>query len=151
MKLGPTPVRLSRPRRAAARIPLTPLVDVLLILLVFFMATSTFLDLDMLPLGGRADPPAAAQDEADAASGDGPAGLLVRIGADDALWLGGRPRSPESLGAAIAEALVDRPGARIVVLPSPAASAQALAHVVGAAAEAGVEALRVVRFSELEP
>ena len=60
-------------RRPAPRslISLVPLVDVLLILLVFFMVTSTYLDLDMIPTLDRTE----AEAEAPELAGGG--GLLL--------------------------------------------------------------------------
>jgi biopolymer transport protein ExbD len=44
-----TTLTLKRPRPPRALISLVAMIDVLLILLVFFMVTSTYLDLDMIP------------------------------------------------------------------------------------------------------
>ena len=46
-------MRLARPNRPLPVVSIVPLVDVLLILLIFFMVTSTFLNLDMVPLVER--------------------------------------------------------------------------------------------------
>ena len=43
-------MQLSRPRPAKTLISLVPMIDVMLILLVFFMVTSTYLNLDILSL-----------------------------------------------------------------------------------------------------
>ena len=130
--------RLTRPARPAAAVSLVSMIDVLMIMLVFFMVTSTFLDLDMLPL--------AAPGEGAAAPAEGPAGgaVLVRIGADGSLRLGAQPVAPEAL----AEALRARPGVAVTVLPSAQAPVQALASVMDAASSAGVARLDIL---QLEP
>ena len=52
------------------------MIDVMLILLVFFMVTSTYLNLDMIPAADRSE------DTAEATSADTGAGtLLIRLGA----------------------------------------------------------------------
>ena len=74
-----TALTLRRPRPARALISLVAMIDVLLILLVFFMVTSTYLDLDMIP---------AVSQDGEASSGTTETAtaqpLLVRIGADGA-------------------------------------------------------------------
>ncbi|WP_172961064.1 ExbD/TolR family protein, partial [Oceaniglobus roseus] len=69
-------MRLQRSPRQAAAISLVAMIDVLMILLVFFMVTSTYLDLDMVPLAGTEAPAASAP----AAARGAPARLLVRLG-----------------------------------------------------------------------
>lgn len=130
--------RLTRPARPAAAVSLVSMIDVLMIMLVFFMVTSTFLDLDMLPLAARGDAVAPAT--------EGPArgALLVRIGADGSLRLGGQHLTPEAL----ADALRARPGVVVTVLPSAQAPVQALASVMDAASSAGVARLDIL---QLEP
>lgn len=133
-------MKLSSVRTGAAVIPLTPLVDVMLILLVFFMVTSTYLDLDMIPVGPEAaEAPAAPQ--AGGAGGDRGATLLLRISADGRAVLRGRPLD----GAALEAALTAEAGRPLLVLPSAAATAQDLVTVMEAAARAGVTDAQIVR------
>lgn len=145
---GPPP-RLSRPKRALAIVSLTPLVDVLLILVVFFLVTSTYLDLDMIPMvETEADAPhGASPAPGDAAAMSGPSALLIRIAADGRTFLGGDALAPEALAEAIGARLADRPGTRVLILPSPLAPTQALVDALGAAAEGGAPGARVVRIA----
>lgn len=128
-------MKLHRPRRPLPRISLIPLVDVLLILLVFFMVTSTFLDLDMIPLaegaGGTAQSPAQEQ-----------ATLLLRLSPEGEAVLGGNPLPLPELPAALAAENVQR----LLVLPSPMADVQALVAVLDIAAGLGIADVRVVRL-----
>ena len=50
-------VMLKRRSRNGPLISLVPMIDVMLILLVFFMVTSTYLNLDMIPAVRQQDPP----------------------------------------------------------------------------------------------
>lgn len=132
-------LRLRRPARAGAVLSLTPLVDVLLILVVFFLVTSTYLDLAMIPMvETEDDAPAQAPPAPDAA---GP--LLIRLAADGQAWLSGRPLDADALAAAVA---TRGAAAAVLVLPSPAAPAQALVRVLDMAAAAGARQVRVVRI-----
>ena len=74
-------MQIKRPTRPGPLISLVPMIDVMLILLVFFMVTSTYLNLDMIPAAKRGE----AQTDAPTAtegSGAGAGTLLIRIGAD---------------------------------------------------------------------
>lgn len=137
-------MRLASVRTGTAVISLTPLVDVMLILLVFFMVTSTYLNLDMIRVG-----PEAAEAPAPAAGGgEGPRGttLLIRISADGSAVLRGQALDGPALEAAL-RAEATRP---LLVLPSGAATAQALVTVMEAAARAGVTDAQIVRIEEDE-
>ena len=135
-------MRLARGQRQGAVIPMTPLVDVMLILLVFFMVTSTYLDLDMIPAAAR-DEEAGAGTAAGAQTGRT---LLIRIAADGAAVLRGRSLAPAALEAAVRSEQEARGGAvRVLILPSGAATAQALVTVLDAVTRAGAAEARVLR------
>ncbi len=131
----------ARPRQKAL-ISLVPMIDVLLILLVFFMVTSTYLDLNMVPASERADPPAAA------ASGDtgAPDVILARLGSDGGLRVRGQSLGPEAFGDYLRERLAEAPLTAVVLLPSGQATTQGLATAMDAATRAGVTRLRIVRL-----
>ncbi len=122
-----------------ALITMTPLVDVMMILLVFFMVTSTYLDLDMMPM---------VQSEAEgvaAPSGPTPT-LLIRIAASGEARMRGRPLTAQTL----ATALQAQPRARVLILPSGGANVQGLVSAIETATKAGAENLRVVRLEASE-
>ena len=62
-------------------ISLVPLVDVMMILLVFFMVTSTYLDLDMVPVVEQADAPLVPAEPAPAEK-SAASPFLIRLAAD---------------------------------------------------------------------
>lgn len=76
-----------RPRR----ITLTPLIDIIFLLLLFFMLSSTFTRFAELPL----------MNAGGGAAGDGPPPVFLRLGAAG-LHLNGEPLSLEALPAALA-------------------------------------------------
>ncbi|MEM6680573.1 MAG: biopolymer transporter ExbD [Pseudomonadota bacterium] len=146
-------MRLARQAPAGRLIPLTPLVDVMLILLVFFMVTSTWLDLDMIPAAGPASEDGAAapqpSDPANASGlGTGAAVALLRLDPRGrAIWRG-VAYDRADLAAALGDARQAEPALRLRILPSGRAPLQALVTVLEAAAEAGITDTRVLR---LEP
>ncbi len=134
---------LKRPNRPRALISLVPMVDVLLILLVFFMVTSTYLNLDMIPAVRQQDQ----ADSAPAASGMDAAGtLMIRLGADGAAVVRGRAMTAEGLGQMLRARLAEEPLTQVVVLPSGMATTQSLISVMDVATRAGVVRLRVIRL-----
>ena len=72
-------ISLNRRKPTRPLISLVPMIDVMLILLVFFMVTSTYLNLDMIPAlaqSNRPVPSQAAKTETVSET------LLIRIGTD---------------------------------------------------------------------
>lgn len=143
----PGTMLIKRPTPPKALISLVPMIDVMLILLVFFMVTSTYLNLDMIPAVERGDdrisdhPPA-----------NDPAGstLMIRIGADGVPTTRGTGLTLTELEAFLLARMQETPGLQLLVLPSGAADMQALVSVMDAATRAGVTNLRVVRLEVAE-
>jgi len=132
-------MNLKRQTQPRALISLVPMIDVMLILLVFFMVTSTYLNLDMIPAlrpsdGGTSQAPA-------------PQGtVMIRIGADGAMMIQGQALNPAALGQRLSQELDKEPLMQVLILPSGAAPTQSLISVMDAAATAGVQRLRVLRL-----
>ncbi len=149
-------MRVARRKRQGPLISMTPMIDVLFILLVFFMVTSTFLDLDMIPLIGGTRPgpqsPADSSPEsapAPAAAGDRaaePGSLLVRLGADGRTYVAGQAVDAAALTAMVSLRVAVRPSTPIMVLPSGSATTQPLVSLMDALTRAGARHVRVVRF-----
>ncbi|TMV11345.1 ExbD/TolR family protein [Arenibacterium halophilum] len=137
------PVALTRPARAGPLISLVPMIDVMLILLVFFMVTSTYLNLDMIP---------AVQQQNSATAGPATAGetVMIRLGAGGDPVVSGRPVAMADLTADLRARLADAPDLRVLILPSGAARTQALISVMDAATGAGIQQLQVIRL-EAQP
>ncbi|NYS26070.1 biopolymer transporter ExbD [Rhodobacteraceae bacterium 2376] len=136
-------MRLALPQPPRALISLVPLVDVLLIMLVFFMVTSTYLDLDMIPAAERSED-AAAPMPAQAAPG-GAGMLLIRLAPDGRPWLRGQALDAGALAAALDAHRRAGPDAAVSVLASPRADVQALVTLMDAVNDAGLTRLRVLR------
>jgi len=139
-------VALVRPRSPSARVSLVPLIDVLFILLVYFMVTSVYLDLDMIPAGGTAEDPQAPAPPVEAEVPTDVASLLLRIDAGGQAVLRGQPLAVEALRAALEAELARRPGLAVMILPSPVAPVQALATVLDAVTQSGVRDTRLIRI-----
>ncbi|MGF1550980.1 MAG: ExbD/TolR family protein [Paracoccaceae bacterium] len=119
----------ARPRRG--RIGLTPMVDVVFLLLVFFMlAASVGEEARVLPLapGGGG--------EAEAAPAYAGAPRLVTV-SPEGLALNGSPVAPEALAAALAP-LMPHSGAAVILRPVEGASLQRTVGVLDRLRESGI-------------
>ena len=139
-------MRLALPQPPRALISLVPLVDVLLIMLVFFMVTSTYLDLDMIPAAERTEDAAAPMPDQAAPGGAGM--LLIRLAPDGRPWLRGQAMDAGALAAALDAHRRTGPDAAVSVLASPRADVQALVALMDAVTDAGLTRLRVLRTED---
>ena len=134
-------VTLKRRSHNGPLISLVPMIDVMLILLVFFMVTSTYLNLDMIPAVRQQDQPAAT-----AATPGRTGTAMIRLGADGVPVLRGQPLDAAGLDRALRDLLAGEPLAQVLILPSGGATTQALITVMDVATRAGVQRLRVIRL-----
>jgi len=126
-------------RRRKALISLTPLIDVVFILLVFFMLASSFLDWRAVTLDTSAAGAATAPEQAP---------FVVQVDTD-ALLLNGEAIS---LAALLAQARACQPGDQAVVLqPMGETSVQALLTLLDALAAAGIQPLKLVDDPAWQP
>jgi biopolymer transport protein ExbD len=122
------------PRRRA-RISLTPLIDVVFILLVFFMLASSFLDERAIKVGA----PAAALG---GASLEG--ALLVELRRDGLRLAGERLALPQ-LMARLAEHAARDPRQRVLIKPAPGVSLQDAVTLLDRVSASGLSDVSFVR------
>jgi len=135
-------MRLARPARALPIISIIPLVDVLLILLVFFLVTSTFLDLDMIPLSKQQDAAVSPSQETGART------MLARIVPGGDLIAAGQRVPAQEISDYFTAEQASFADVQLLLMPSPRADVQALVRVLDAAAQAGITNVQVVRFGD---
>ena len=132
-------------KRAAPRpapISLVPMIDVMLILLVFFMVTSSYLNLDMIPAvqpGGNAGASARKPQNT----------LMIRISSDGRAYLRGQALSAQMLETTLQD-LNKSEGAQLFLLPSGAAKTQDLVAVMDLATSLGLTQVKVLRLEAME-
>jgi len=136
----PSPPATPRLAAAATRrrpvISLTPLVDVVFILLVFFMLASSFLDWRYVTM----DTPAA---RAAAPPSDVPS--LVLVVSDEGIRLEDATVSEAEAIAAARRHLQEHPGVAVRLQPAGETPLQAVMNVLDALSGAGLEPLTLVR------
>lgn len=129
-----------RPDRGATTVELTPLIDVVFLLLIFFMVSTTFKRESVLavelPEGqGAAREHAAAE-------------IMVRVDASGAVAVNDE-RLPDGEVGTVAGALGKATGARVVVAADAAARHDAVVRVLDAAGRSGLTEVRIL--TEREP
>ena len=121
-------MRLDGQSPARRLVSLTPLIDVVFILLLFFMLATRFEHWQTLPLSA-----------AEAGPGAGPQGaLLLRLSKGGGLDLNGRPLDPADLPAALADWLENDGNVRALVQAGPGVPLQRAIAVLDVLDEAGV-------------
>ncbi len=126
-----------RPKRAGRRalISLTPLIDVVFILLVFFMLASSFLDWRAIDLNAPADAKA---------RGAMTGALLIEV-RTDGLRLAGETVSLDTLAARVAARMAQKPDQRVLIKPAAGVVLQDAVQVLDRLAAAGVADLSLIR------
>ena len=134
------PANSPRQRRRAL-ISLTPLIDVVFILLVFFMLASSFLDWRAIELTvpGRAG------------AGTSMEGVLLIQIRPDGVRLSGETVSLEALGSHVAKRVSERPDQRVLVGPEPGVSLQQAVRVLDRLAGAGATRMALIHPVIPEP
>jgi biopolymer transport protein ExbD len=113
------------------------MIDVLLIMLVFFMVTSTYLNLDMIPMAQSSD------DTASTSSVTETQTVMIRLGGDGRTYLQGRPTLLPQLAATLQS---QGPNTNVLILPSARASTQNLVTLLDTLTAAGLTRLRIVQL-----
>jgi biopolymer transport protein ExbD len=117
-----------------SRVDLTPMLDVVFILLIFFIVTASFLretGLEVL----RGDSRVATQERVDI--------VLIEIDAADEYWIEGRNIGPGALRANLIRLYSVNPELSVVVRTDGASSAQGLVRALDAAEAAGIDEIAV--------
>ena len=133
---------LKRPPRRHSMISVVSMIDVMMILLFFFMVTSTYLNLDMVP----------ALQKSDEVPGSGPATpgpattLMIRIAATGQAMVGGDTLDAAALTTLLQQRLSADPLTPVVLFPSGAAHLQDLIRVMDIVARSGAVRVRVLRI-----
>ena len=129
-------MKFQRRRSPTVSVDLTPLIDVVFILLVFFMLASSFLDWRAIELQA----PATAGTE-----GGQTGALLLRVGADGGLDLNGRPVAEPALADRLRRAAAERPDARLLIQPADGVAMQRAIALLDQARRAGLSRVQLIR------
>lgn len=116
--------------RAGCEINVTPLIDVLLVLLIIFLVITPVTSTGLPAVSPQTAPPGAPEP---------PGTLVVAIDADGALSVNRQPVTPEELPAVLRQAFAVRPASVLFVHGSPELSFGQVASVIDIGRGAGWE------------
>ena len=112
-----------------AEINITPMLDVVFIMLIFFIVTASFVKESGLEVN-RPDAPTAAKKEN--------ANILVAIGASNEIWINRRRIDPRAVRANIERMHAENPEGAVIIQADKKAFTETLVLVMDSARQAGV-------------
>jgi biopolymer transport protein ExbD len=141
-------MKLTRSDKPRNLISLVPMIDVMLIMLVFFMVTSTYLNLDMIPVFER--PEDTTTDIKSTGNSSDSKTLLIRLNSSGVPYYLGRSFDQAQLGKLVQEMVLKEPLTKILVFPSNHATTQSLVTLMDTVTKAGSTNLRIVRLEDTQ-
>jgi len=116
-----------------AEIDLTPMLDVVFIMLIFFIVTASFIKEKSLGLNvpEGSDKPQQVSDKENTS-------ILIRVSANDEIFMGDRRVDVRSIRSLIAQQAAENPDGGVVVMASERASTSTYVAIADAAREAKV-------------
>lgn len=121
--------KVEKPQEEAQAIDLTPMLDVVFIMLIFFIVTATFIKETGKEVT-RADA-TTAEDKPSAT-------ILVAVGADNEIWIDKKKVDPRLVSKVIERMRVDNPKGSVSIQADKESDIKFLVDVANAAREAGV-------------
>lgn len=136
---SPQPRQLATTRqRRRPLISLTPLIDVVFILLIFFMLASSFQDWRTIDLSAPAQ----------AGAGNAMEGALLVEVRPQGLRLGGQPVSRAALAAQVKQRIAESPERKVLVQAAQGVPLQRAVDILDLLAATGAADLSLIRASE---
>lgn len=124
------------------KIDLTPMLDVVFILLIFFVVTATFLSETAISAASSENnenqPPPPQEDDKK--------NILFEIGSNNEIILNGNPRPiiPTQIRSNIDQLKAENPAASVIIQPSTTSSVSTLVMIMDAARQAGMANISIV-------
>ena len=119
-------------RDEESEINLTPMLDVVFIMLIFFIVTANFIKEPGLEVN---------RPDAETSNIQENAAILIAIGATNDIWIDGRRIDVKKVKANITKLLADNPQGSVVIQADEKAMADTIIQVMDGAREAGVNAI----------
>ena len=124
-----------------AEINITPMLDIVFIMLIFFIVTTSFVKEKGLEVSRPSNsPPKEVQQD------KGP--ILVRIDASSLISVKGRVLEPNAVVANLEREKAETPTSPLIVAAHPEADTEALVTVLDAARAVGIESVNVATVSQ---
>ncbi len=118
-----------RPEEEAQAIDMTPMLDVVFIMLIFFIVTATFIK----ETGKEVSRP-----DANTADDKPNANILIAVGADNEIWMDKKKIDPRNVRQAIERMRADNPKGSVSIQADKASDIKFVIEVAESARKAGV-------------
>lgn len=130
-----------RPTQDDSEINVTPMLDIVFIMLIFFIVTTSFVKERGLEVSrpSNAPPKEVKQDK-------GP--IVVRIASSGLISVKGRVLEPRAVEANLEREKAEKPNSALIVAAHPDADTEALVTVLDAARAVGIESVNVATSSQ---
>ncbi|MBT5484766.1 MAG: biopolymer transporter ExbD [Gammaproteobacteria bacterium] len=125
--------------RDETNIDLTPMLDVVFILLIFFVVTASFLKENAMEIEGQ-DP----NNNPPPPSNDQPQNVLIQIDSRNQIFFNQERIDISAIRARVASARAENPSASVIIRPDKQSSANSLVEAMNSAREAGVQTISVM-------
>ena len=120
-------------------INLTPMLDVVFIMLIFFIVTASFIKEAGIDVNRPDAPTAESQDDA---------AILIAISSNDEIWIDRRETDPNAVRGMIERLHAENPKGSIVILADEESTHEVLVVVMEAAKAAGVTNVAIAALSD---
>jgi biopolymer transport protein ExbD len=120
-------------------INLTPMLDVVFIMLIFFIVTASFIKEAGIDVDRPDAPSAESQDDA---------AILIAISANDEIWIDRRETEPNAVRGMIERLHAENPKGSIVIQADEESTHEVLVIVMEAAKQAGVSNVAIAALKE---
>jgi len=124
-----------------AKIDLTPMLDVVFILLIFFVVTATFLSETAISAASSDN-----NNEPPPPEDDSPRNILFEIGPNNEIILNGNPRPiiQTQVRSNIDQLKAENPAASVIIQPHPDSNVNTMVSIMDAARQAGMANISIV-------
>jgi len=130
---------LLKKKKDESNIDLTPMLDVVFILLIFFVVTASFLKENAMDIEGQ-DP----NNNPPPPSNDTPKNILIQIDSRNQLFFNQERIDISAVRARVASARAENPAASVIIRPDKQSSANFLVETMDSARAAGVTTISVM-------
>ncbi|AQA19149.1 biopolymer transporter ExbD [Halioglobus japonicus] len=122
------------PSEDEAELDMTPMLDIVFIMLIFFIVTTSFVK----ESGVAVNSP-----QAETASAQESANIFIAITASGEVWVDRRPVDPRSVRAIVARLHADNPEGSVIIQADEASSTRMLVEVMDQVRLAGVQGIAI--------
>jgi len=135
-------VRRHQRPRDEAELNITPMLDIVFIMLIFFIVTTSFVK----ESGMTVSTP-----QANTASRQEDANIFIAITSGGEIWIDHRPVDPRSVRAIVARLHADKPEGSVIIQSDEQATTRVLVDIMDQVRMAGIEKIAIAADEQAEP